>query len=77
MLISIKKYVEIYHFSGSYKPRMLFFLLINAKMTTIVQEKLCAGKIPCSVELSMKNTFITSRPELIVFLFYYITYSNF
>ena len=45
-----KKYVEIYHFSGSYKPRMLFFLLINVKMTTIVQEKLCAGKIPCSVE---------------------------
>ena len=29
-------YQEIQHFSGSDKPRMLFFLLINVKMPTIV-----------------------------------------
>ena len=31
-----KKHQEIQHFSGSDKPRMLFFLLINVKMPTIV-----------------------------------------
>ena len=31
-----KKYQEIQHLSGSEKPRMLFFLLINVKMPTIV-----------------------------------------
>ena len=30
---NIKKFL---YFSGSYKPRMLFFLLINIKMPTIV-----------------------------------------
>ena len=36
MLISMKKYQEIQHFSGSYKHRLLFVLLINVKMTRIV-----------------------------------------
>ena len=31
-----KKYLEIQHFSGSYKPKMLFFVLIDVKMPTIV-----------------------------------------
>ena len=31
-----KKYQEIQHVSGSDKPRMLFFLLINVKMPAIV-----------------------------------------
>ena len=31
-----KKYQEIQHFSGSDKPRMLFFLFISVKMPTIV-----------------------------------------
>ena len=35
MLISIK-ISRIQHFSGSDKPGMLFFLLINVKMPTIV-----------------------------------------
>ena len=35
LLISIK-YHKIQLFSGSYKPRMLFFLLINVKMPTTV-----------------------------------------
>ena len=49
-----KKCQEIQHFSRSDKTMMLFFLLINVKMSTIVnifeQEK-----ISCSVELSMKK----------------------
>ena len=35
MLISIKD-EEIQHFSGKYKPRNTFFLLINVKMPTVV-----------------------------------------
>ena len=31
-----KKYQVIQHFSGSDKPRMLFFLLINVEMPTAV-----------------------------------------
>ena len=31
-----KKFQEIQHFSGLNKPRMLFFLLINVKMPTVV-----------------------------------------
>ena len=30
------KYQEIQHFSGSDKPRMLFFLLVNVKMPNFV-----------------------------------------
>ena len=40
-------------FSGSGKPKMLFFLLINVK---------CSGKISCSAELNIKIFFITSGP---------------
>ena len=46
-------------FLGSDKPRMLFFLLINVEIPVIVgiltfmSRK--AGKISCSVELSMKK----------------------
>ena len=35
MLVSIK-YREIKHFSGSVKPRILFFMLIKVEMPTIV-----------------------------------------
>ena len=38
-----KKYPEIQHFSGSDKPRMLFFLLINVKMPTIVVFSITSG----------------------------------
>ena len=31
-----KNYPEIQHFSGTYKLRMLFFLLINVKMPTVI-----------------------------------------
>ena len=41
-------------FSGSDKPILLFFLLINVKMPTVVGIlTFSAGKISCSVELSM------------------------
>ena len=36
MLISIKQYQEIQLFSDSDKPRIQFFLFMNAKMPTIV-----------------------------------------
>ena len=51
-----KKYQEIQLFSDSDKPRMLFFLLINVKMPTIVGIlTFMTGKISCSIELSMKK----------------------
>ena len=34
-ILNAHKYKKIKHFSGSYKPKMLFFLLINVKMPTI------------------------------------------
>ena len=34
--LKYKKYREMRYFSGSYKPRMLFLLLINVKMPTVV-----------------------------------------
>ena len=62
MLLSIK-YQEIQPFSGSDKPRMLFFLLINVEMQTIVGIlTFMSRKIFSSAELSMK-IFITSGPE--------------
>ena len=43
-------------FLGSDKPRMLFFLLINVKMPTIVSIlTFMSRKFSCSVELSMKK----------------------
>ena len=58
MLISIK-YQEIQPFSGSDKPSMLFFLLINVKMPTIVPILTFINKKnSCSAELSM--IFLTS-----------------
>ena len=65
MLIS-KKYQYVKLFSGSVKPRMLLFLLINVKIAKIVcwhfnifeqENKLC------SAVLSMKICFITSGPD--------------
>ena len=51
------------HFAGSYKPRMLFFLLINVKMPTVVGIlTFMSRKILCSAELSM--IFITSGPDI-------------
>ena len=49
-----KKYREIQHLSGSVKPRMLFSLLINVKMSTIVGIlTFMSRKKPRSAELSM------------------------
>ena len=51
------------HFAGSYKPRMLFFLLINVKMPTVVGLLTSMSrKISCSADLSM--IFITSGPDI-------------
>ena len=50
-ILNAHKYKNIKKF-GIDKPRMLFFPLINVKMP----------KISCSVELSMKKSFITSGP---------------
>ena len=64
MLISIKISRNLY-FLRSDKPRMLFFPLINVKMPTIVGIlTFMSRKILCSVELSMKKSFITSGPGL-------------
>ena len=60
MLIKIK--ISIQLLTGSDKPRMLFFLLINVKMSTIVDILIFrVGKFSCSVQLSM-NIFLTSGP---------------
>ena len=53
-----KKYQEIQHFSGSDKPRMLFFQLINVKMPSIVGIlTFMSRKMSCKVELSMKKVY--------------------
>ena len=58
MLISIKCN-GIQLFSGSDMPRMVFFLLINVKMLTIVSIlTFRSRKKPCSAEF-----FITSGPD--------------
>ena len=44
-ILNAHKYQEIQHFSGSDKPRMLFFLL----------KKIIAGKNLCSMKLSMEK----------------------
>ena len=50
------KYQEIQLFSGSNKPRMLFFLLINAKMPkTVGILAFMSRKNSCSTEVSMKR----------------------
>ena len=59
-----KKHQEIQHFSGSDKPRTLFFLLINVKMATIVVEMLLINvKMPTFVSIlsfiSMKNYMLS------------------
>ena len=62
MLYSV--HAQIWLFLGSDKPIMLFFLLINVKMPTIVGILTFLSRtISCSVELSMKS-FITSGPDL-------------
>ena len=54
-----KKYQEIQLFSGSDKPRMLFYPLINVKMPTIVGIlTFMSRKISCSLELSMKKVLL-------------------
>ena len=66
MLISIK-YQKAQLFSDSDKPIMLFFLLINVKMPTIVGIlTFMSRKNSCSVELNMKKSFITSGPGIII-----------
>ena len=55
--LNAHKYQEIQHFSGSDRPRMLFSLLINVKMPTIV------GILTF---MSRKN-FIISRVEYEIF----------
>ena len=52
-------------FFGSYKPRMLFFLLLNVKMPTIVGILTFMSRkifISCSTDWSIKG-FITSGPD--------------
>ena len=49
---------------------MLFFLLINLKMPTIVGILIfMSRKISCSNELSRKKSFITSGPDLGLYCF--------
>ena len=61
MFISIKVLVAIQHFLGSDKFIMLFFLLINVKMPTIV------GILTfMSRKNFMLNCFITSGPDLVI-----------
>ena len=51
------KYTKVrkFGFLGSYKPRMLFFLLLSVKMLTIVEK--------CHAQLRLTwNLFITSEP---------------
>ena len=56
MLIRISR---ISAFSGLDKPRMLYFLLINVKMPTIVDILIfMSRKISCSAELSMKKNYL-------------------
>ena len=65
MLLSIKITRNL-AFLGLDEPRILFFLLINVKMPTIVGIlTFMSGKISCSAELSMK-CFKTSRPALML-----------
>ena len=63
MLISIKIARNADFFSGLDKLRMLFFLLINAKMPTIVgilslmrRKNFMLGRVECEI-------FITSGPD--------------
>ena len=51
-------------FLGSDKHRMLFFLLVNVKMPTIVGiVTFTSRKKSCSVELSMKKDFLILGPD--------------
>ena len=53
-ILNAHKCKKNHHFSGSDKPRMLVFLLINVKMPTIVGIlTFMRGKLSCSAELSM------------------------
>ena len=65
-ILSAHKYENInknLHFSGSDKPRMLFFVLINVEMPTLVGIlTLMSRKFSYSAELSMLFFFITSGP---------------
>ena len=58
-ILNAQRYKNIKKFGlffGSDKPRMLVFPLLNVKMPTIVGiSTFRAGKISCSVELSMKK----------------------
>ena len=66
MLLSIK-YQEIQHFSDSGNPRILFFLLINVKMPTIVGIFIFMDrKIFMLSWVEHEKSFITSGPECII-----------
>ena len=58
-ILNTSKYIKIRKFSffsGSDKPRIVFFLLINVKMPIVVGIlTFMSRKISCSTELSMKN----------------------
>ena len=57
-----KKYPKIQHFSGSYKPRMLFYLLINVKMPTIVGILIFMSRKNSMLNrVEHEKTFITSE----------------
>ena len=56
MLISIKISKKIVFFSGSDTPIMLFFMLINVNMPTIIAILTCMSRRnSCSAQLSMKK----------------------
>ena len=70
MPISIKKISRNSKFSGSDKHIMLFFLLINVKMPTIVGILIFyeQEKNSCSAELSLNIFFVTSGLSLLLFV---------
>ena len=57
-------YQEIQHFSGSDKPRMLYFLPINVKMPTHKEYVFCVGE--------RKNTNILPDCTVVVALLFYV-----
>ena len=63
MLISRKNIKKFSFFSGSDKPIILFFMLINVKMPTIVGILTFMSRKKFHAQLlSMEKSFITSGP---------------
>ena len=62
---NIKKFQ---HFSGSYRPRMLFFLLINVKMPTIVGMLTFMSRTDSMINRVEHKKYITSEPDICTWL---------